>query len=284
MNLRDLEYLVALDKLRHFGKAAAACYVSQPTLSGQIKKLEEELGAPLLERGGGRTVVFTEAGREILGRAKSILQEAKRIEEIAASRRDPFAGPLSLAAIPTVGPYVLPLVLGTLRKSLPNLRFVLHEMQTDPIVDALIEGRIDAGLAALPLDREGIDELPLFEESFSLALSVSHPKAERKSVTEALLRDEKVLLLEEGHCFRHQALAVCNTFGAAEDRAFRGTSLETLRYMVVLGEGVTLVPELAEHLWREANETESLAFVPFKAPIPVRQVGLLYRMSSVRKK
>ena len=283
MNLRDLEYLVALDKLRHFGRAAASCFVSQPTLSGQIKKLEEELGISLLERGGSRAVVFTEAGREILARAKIILGEAKRIEEIAASRRDPFAGAFSLAAIPTVGPYVLPLVLRALRDALPKLRFVLHEMQTERIVEALHAGQIDAGLLALPLEREGLTELDLFEESFSLALSTAHPKAGRSVVSEALLKNENVLLLEEGHCFRHQALSVCNTFGASESREFRGTSLETLRYMVGLGEGVTLVPELAERWWRNTEDAPSISFVPFGPPQPVRQVGLLYRRGSARK-
>lgn len=283
MNLRDLEYLVALDKFRHFGKAAAGCFVSQPTLSGQIKKLEEELGVSLLERGGGRTVVFTEAGRQILARANVILQETQKIEEIAKARRDPFSGTLTLAAIPTVGPYILPSLLGALRDTFPNLRFVLHEMQTESIVDALLSGEIDLGLAALPLERDGLVELPLYDESFAVALPAGHPKARRKSVTEALLRDEKILLLEEGHCFRHQALAVCKTFGAVEDRVFRGTGLETLRYMVALGEGITLVPKLAEKRWRQTTENESIAFVPFQPPIPVRRVGLLFRSGTPRR-
>ncbi len=282
MNLRDLEYLVALDRFRHFGKAAKHCFVSQPTLSGQLMKLEEELGVQLIERGRRRAVVFTEAGNAILERARVILAESQKIVTLAESFRSPLSGTLKLAAIPTVGPYLLPLVLDPLREALPDLTFELFELTTAEIVDALFEGRIDAGLLALPLERGGLVEMPLFEESFSLALPGKHPHGTKKHVSESWLDKEKLLLLEEGHCFRHQALQVCNAYNADADREYRASSLETLRYMVQMGEGLTLVPELTMKMWEETSGTRTLSFVPFRNPAPVRQVGLLYRSGSVR--
>ena len=282
MNIRDLEYLVALDTYRHFGNAAKHCFVSQPTLSGQIKKLEDELGVTLIERGGTRAVVFTEAGRAVLEHAGSILKESRKILEIAEGFRNPMAGTIQLAAIPTVGPYLLPLALGALRKAFPELGFVLFEMPTLKIVAALRAGDIDAGLLALPLARDGLAEMPLFEESFSLALPKHHPHAAKPYVAKRWLKDERLLLLEEGHCFRHQALEVCHSYDATENREFRGSGLETLRYMVQMGEGVTLVPRLAEVLWQKTASGTPMVFVPFKNPVPVRQIGFLYRQGSVR--
>jgi LysR family hydrogen peroxide-inducible transcriptional activator len=282
MNIRDLEYLTALDKYRHFGKAARHSYVSQPTLSGQIKKLEEELGVVLIERGKRRAVVFTEAGRAILQRAKAVLEETQKIYEIAQRYKKPLAGTLKLAAIPTVGPYVLPLVHHPLREAFKDLRFVLSEMTTEQIIAALRNGDIDVGLMALPLSRDGLAELPLFEESFSLALPGEHPHAGQKQVSKSRLGDQKLLLLEEGHCFRHQALAVCNSYNTPVHQEYRGSGLETLRYMVQMGEGATLVPKLAEQSWRKTAGDTPLTFVPFTDPEPVRQVGFLFRQGSVR--
>lgn len=278
MNLRDFEYLVAIDELRHFGKAAEQCHVSQPTLSGQLKKLEEYLGVTLVER-SNRQVLLTEVGSDIVLRAKRLLAEAHEIEEVAAAYRDPLSGRMRIGLIPTVAPYLLPLVMPKLRDELPQMQFQLHENQTHLLVRQLQEGQLDLLLLALNVPgTEGFEEIELYDEPFYLAVPKQHVLAKKDRVETDDLNGENVLLLEDGHCLRGQALEVCSAHKAKESSHFRATSLETLRQMVRAGNNVTLVPELAVPL----EPDEYVRYLPFTEPVPVRKIGLLYRRSSSR--
>jgi LysR family hydrogen peroxide-inducible transcriptional activator len=276
MNLRDLRYLVALADERHFGKAAERCYVSQPTLSAQIRKLEEYLGVPLVERQPKR-VALTDAGDKIVRRARLLLQEADAIVELAKAERDPLAGPLKLALIPTVGPYLLPHVAGRLRRELPRLKLMLYEYQTQPLLERLRAGEIDVGILALPVDLDGLDCAELYDEPFTLAVPAAHPLASVDRVRVEDLRGETLLLLEDGHCLRDQALEVC---GRVRVQDFRATSLETLRQMVAAGHGITLLPELAADA--PVGTARGLRVKPFVKPAPGRTIGAVWRKSTTR--
>lgn len=277
MNLRDLRYLVALADERHFGKAAERCFVSQPTLSAQIRKLEEYLGVPLVER-QPRRVALTATGVKIVQRARLLLQEADAIVELAKTDRDPLAGPLKLALIPTVGPYLLPHIVGRLRRELPRLKLMLYEYQTEPLLERLRAGEIDVGILALPVAMDGLEAAPLYEEPFMLAVPASHALADRERVKVEDLRGETLLLLEDGHCLRDQALDVCRLSGANEKSGFRATSLETLRQMVAAGVGVTLLPALSVHA--PVAQPPNIRVVPFRKPAPSRRIALVWRKSS----
>lgn len=279
MNLRDLRYLVALADERHFGKAAERCYVSQPTLSAQIRKLEEYLGVALVERQPKR-VALTETGEKIVARARLLLQEADAIVELARSDRDPLAGALRLALIPTVGPYLLPHVAGRLKRDLPRLKLMLYEYQTGPLTEKLRAGEIDMGILALPLAIDGLETEPLFDEPFTLAVPANHPLAERDKVRVEDLKGEQLLLLEDGHCLRDQALEVCSRVRFNEELDYRATSLETLRQMVAAGHGVTLLPELAATA--PVGAARGLKIKPFVRPMPGRTVGAVWRKSTTR--
>lgn len=247
MNIRDLEYLVALHEQRHFGRAAGACYVSQPTLSMQIKKLETYLGVSLIER-SNRQVLFTAAGEAVVERARSVLSEVADIESIARRARNPRAGSLRLGLFPTIGPYVLPHVVEKWHQQLPELELLLVEEKTAVLVQRLLDGTLDAIVVATPITPESpsIVTTPLFTEDFDLALPQDHPLATGPAPTvDEALSGADVLLLEDGHCLREQALDVCRSAGAQERDGFRATSLETLRYMVAAGVGITLMPRLA---------------------------------------
>lgn len=279
MNLRDLEYLVAVDSYRHFHKAADACFVSQPTLSGQLKKLEQHLGVQLVERGRRQRVLLTPVGQQVVARARRMLQEAQEIEQLARLSQDPFYGPLRLGLIPTLAPYLLPHIVRPLKQAWPELELLLQEVQTLPLLAQLGEGLLDAGLLALPVSGEGLVTRPLFEEPFWLAAYPEHPLAGRKRIKVADLRDETLLLLDDGHCFRDQALEICFSAGAHEKTSFRGTSLETLRQMVSARSGLTLLPELAI-----GADHQDLIMIPFAEPQPTRSVGLVWRQGSPRTK
>jgi LysR family hydrogen peroxide-inducible transcriptional activator len=281
MNLRDLRYLVALADERHFGKAADRCFVSQPTLSAQIRKLEEYLGAPLVERQPKR-VSLTETGEKVVQRARRLLQEADAIVELAKTDRDPLAGHLRLALIPTVGPYLLPHVAGPLRRAVPRLKLMLYEYQTAPLLEKLRDGELDLGILALPVPTDGLDSATLYDEPFTLAVPASHPLAERDRVKVEDLRGETLLLLEDGHCLRDQALEVCSRIRINEEQDYRATSLETLRQMVAAGHGVTLLPELAAET--PVGTARGLRIKPFSKPVPVRTVGAVWRKSTTRGK
>jgi LysR family hydrogen peroxide-inducible transcriptional activator len=279
MNLRDLGYLVALADTRHFGRAAAKAHISQPTLSAQIKKLEDQLGVQLVER-QPRNVALTDIGVRIVARARRILQDADDITELARESRDPLAGALRVAFIPTLGPYLLPLVTPRLRKQLPRLQLMLYEYQTEPLLEKLRAGDLDLGVLALGVDVSGLDVMPLHEEAFTLAVPATHRLAKKASVRPADLAGETLLLLEDGHCLRDQALDVCSRIDVREEEDFRATSLETLRQMVVAGLGVTLLPELATQ--GPFAQAKNVAIRPFARPAPSRTLAAVWRRSSTR--
>ena len=244
MNLRDLRYFVALAETRHFGKAAERCYVSQPTLSAQIKKLENYLGVQLIER-QPRRVQLTETGARIVPIARRMLQESDEIIALARNEHDPLSGKINVALIPTIGPYLLPLVMRRLRKQLPRLKLMLYEYQTQTLLEKMRAGDIELGILALPVALEGLESRQLYEEPFTVAVPTNSELAKRANVKIDDLNGETVLLLEDGHCLRDQALDVCSRVDVKESEDYRATSLETLRQMVAAGLGITLLPELA---------------------------------------
>lgn len=278
MNLRDLHYLVALAEHRHFGRAAEASFVSQPTLSTQIKKLEDELGVPLVER-TPRKVLLTETGREIARRARGVLAEVEEIKAIAQRTRDPESGTLRLGIFPTLGPYLLPHLVPLVRKHFPRLELLLVEEKTEQVVKMLREGGLDVGVLALPLHEDSLHTEFLFEEPFVLAVPESHPLAQRqKPLKLGDLEDESLLLLEDGHCMRDQALEVCQLAGAGERSGFRATSLETLRQMVAANVGITLLPTLA--IKPPVARTDNVHLLEFAGHPPSRRIALVWRKSS----
>jgi LysR family transcriptional regulator, hydrogen peroxide-inducible genes activator len=279
LKLKDLRYLVAVADTRHFGRAAAKCFVSQPTLSAQLRKLELYLGVQLIER-RPRRVTLTAAGEEISERARTMLESADAIVGLAQTRRDPLAGQLRLALLPTIGPYLLPLVALKIRKALPRLELMLYEYQTEPMLERLHNGDIDVGILALPVHVEGLAMRALYQEAFVAALPAGHPLAARSQIRVADLKAETLLLLEDGHCLRDQALAVCSRSGVQEKQDFRATSIETLRQMVATGAGVTLLPALAVH--GAYGAAKGMAVRPFARPVPSRNVGAVWRNSSAR--
>jgi LysR family hydrogen peroxide-inducible transcriptional activator len=276
VNLRDLQYLVALADLRHFGRAAEACHVSQPTLSTQVRKLEEELGVALVER-APRQVMLTAAGADIVDRARRVLAEVAQMRETARRTTDPEAGSVRLGLFPTLGPYLLPHVVPRLRERFPRLELLLVEEKTEVLVGMLRAGRLDAAVLALPMHEDWLHCEPLFEEPFMLAVPAGHALAKRKELTLASLAHEHLLLLEDGHCLRDQALEVCSLAGAGEKDGFRATSLETLRQMVAAGVGITLLPMLA--VKPPVPPADTMRLVEFRDP-PSRRLALAWRRSS----
>ena len=276
MNLRDLKYLVAVAEQRHFGRAADACFVSQPTLSTQLKKLETELGVTLIER-NNRQVMLTPVGARIVDQAHAVLREVNELYHLAEEHRDPLGGDFRLGIIPTVAPYLLPKILRPISKALPNLRVQLTEGQTAVISRLLRDGELDAVILALPLDEENFVETRLYSEPFLFAVSKKHPKAAKKTVQLRDLDGEQVLLLEDGHCLRDQALEVCKSHNAMENANFRATSIETLRQMVAANVGTTLMPELAV-----TSKSGPVRYIPFRGTPPHRDIGLCWRATTHR--
>ncbi len=276
MNLRDLRYLVAVAHHRHFGHAAEACFVSQPTLSTQIKKLEEHLEVTLLER-SSKGAMLTPVGAAVVAQAERILRAVDDLERIAEQHRDPYGGDLRLGIIPTVAPYLLPKILPAIRKSLPKLNVKLTEGQTAVITRMLRDGELDAIVVALPVDDDHLHAVHLYDEPFYFAASKQHPKAGLKTVRVDDLEDEQVLLLEDGHCLRDQALEICKSHKAVENTNFRATSIETLRQMVAANIGVTLMPERAI-----GGRGGPVRYVPFRGEVPHRRIGVAWRDSATR--
>ncbi len=279
MNLKDLKYLVALADTGHFGKAAERSFVSQPTLSAQLKKLEEYLGVKLVER-QPKNVQLTDVGKQIVVRARRMLEHSEEIIALARHNTDPLSGKLKMGLIPTIGPYLLPRVMQKIRRNLPNLGLMLYEYQTEALLKRLRDGEIDLGLIALPTDQEGLESRVLYEEAFMLAVPQQHPLAEKSVVKLADLKGHALLLLEDGHCLRDQALEVCSRVDVREVEDFRATSLETLRQMVVAGLGITLLPELAVD--SPFGTQRGIVMRPFAKPAPTRTVGAVWRKSSTR--
>lgn len=279
IKLKDLRYLVAVADTRHFGRAAERCFVSQPTLSAQIMKLEAYLGVQLIERQTKR-IALTEAGEQIVARARRMLEASEEVVTLARSYRDPLAGRLRVALIPTIGPYLLPQVMPAIRKALPRLTLLLYEYQTAPLLEKLHAGEIDLGILALPVDLDGLEARELYEEPFQVAVPEHHRLAKRAAIRLDELQEESLLLLTEGHCLRDQALALCSRAGVQEHQDFRATSLETLRQMVAAGAGVTLLPELAGK--GAYGSARGVAIRPLARPVPTRRVGAVWRKTTAR--
>lgn len=277
MNLRDLKYLVAVADLQNFSLAAERCFVSQPTLSVQIKKLEDSLGVVVFER-NNRGLRTTEAGAQIIAAARRILAEVENIAQIAESTHDPCAGTFRLGAFPTLASYIFPSVVPRIRVELPRLKLLLIEEKTAILIEQLRSGYCDLAFLALPVNDPALVSMKLFEDSFYLAVPDHHPLAAETAVDVGLLRELKLLLLDEGHCLRDQALDVCYQHGGLEEPDFRATSLETLRMMVKAGTGLTLMPGLA----RRAGD-EGIRYLPFLAPAPKRVIGLAWRKTTPRE-
>ncbi|MEE4303769.1 MAG: LysR substrate-binding domain-containing protein [Wenzhouxiangella sp.] len=277
MNLRALQYLIALADVRHFSRAAERCHVSQPTLSTQIRKLEDELEVQLVER-HPRQVMLTPVGEEIVARARTLLGEMEAIRAIARRSRDPHSGTVRIGIFPTLAPYFLPHVIPKIRQAFPRLALRLYEEKTEDVIRMLGEGKLDAGLLALPLSEEWLESRTLFEEPFVLAVPENHPLAARKEVLMEDLADQELLLLEDGHCLRDQALEVCQLTGAHEQLDFHATSMETLRHMVAANTGITLMPTLS--VKPPLANTDNLVTRPFREPGPKRTIAMVWRKSS----
>jgi LysR family hydrogen peroxide-inducible transcriptional activator len=278
VNLRDLSYLVAVADHRHFGKAADACFVSQPTLSTQIKKLERELGVELIER-NPRQITLTAAGEQVAERARVILRETDDIRGIAHRAQDPESGTLRVGLFPTLAPYLLPHVVPQIHERFPKLELLLIEEKTETLLEQLREGQLDVAVLSRPVDDDLLHEELLFEEDFVLAVPSDHLLAVGdEPVPVSVLADENILLLGEGHCFRDQALEVCRMAGVAERSGFRATSLETLRQMVAAGVGVTLLPELA--VQPPVPPSAHIVLRRFAAPVPRREIAMYWRRTS----
>ena len=274
LTLKQLRYFSALAETLHFGKAAKLCHVSQPALSMQIKDLEGHLGITLVERSSTR-LLLTFEGQEIAKRARDILMSVQDLTELASHHRHPLAGRLRLGVIPSVGPYVLPTLLPAVHRAYPDLELRLRESQTHSLIADLMEGHLDLLILALPVEPYDVDTMVLFDDQFSIALPKDHRLADRTEIAQGELAAEHLLLLEEGHCLRDQALAVCQSTKTDE---FRASSLTTVVQMVANGYGVTILPALA--LDAEIGQSSKIKIVPFADPIPSRTIGLAWRRST----
>ncbi|MCL9780428.1 DNA-binding transcriptional regulator OxyR [Vibrio sp. S4M6] len=279
MNIRDFEYLVALAEHKHFRKAAEACFVSQPTLSGQIRKLEDEIGTPLLER-SSRRVLFTDSGLQLIEQAKKILREVKVFKEMANEQTGEMSGPMNIGFIPTVGPYILPKIIPAIKDEFNELELFLHEAQTSQLVQQLEDGKLDCLVLASVEETEPFKEIEIYEEPMSIAVPCEHEWAKRPEIDMHELNGKTVLALGDGHCLRDQALGFCFAAGAKDDERFKATSLETLRNMVAAGAGITLLPELS--LPAEKFK-DGVCYVKAVNPVPTRSIVLAYRPGSPLK-
>lgn len=277
MTLTELRYVVAVARERHFGRAAESCHVSQPTLSVAIRKLEDELGVTLFERGPGELKV-TPVGQEIVVQAQRVLEEAARVKELAAAGRDPLAGTLRLGAIYTIGPYLLPKLIPILRRAAPAMQLFIRESFTHALSQLLRQGELDVIVVALPFEAPGCVVQPVYDEPFLVAVPPGHPWERKKNVTADELNRESLLLLGEGHCLRDQVLEFCGS--GARSRALEGGSLETIRQMVASGVGITVLP--SSSIAAGGGATELVRILPFAKPVPQRRVAIAWRKSFPR--
>ncbi|MCY7316029.1 MAG: LysR family transcriptional regulator [Rubrivivax sp.] len=284
MTLTELKYIVAVARERHMGRAAEACFVSQPTLSVAVKKLEEELDVKLFERGASEISV-TPLGEQIVRQAKIVIEEAAAVKEIAKLGKDPLSGPLRLGVIYTIGPYLLPDLVRQAIQRVPQMPLMLQENFTARLLDMLRLGELDCAILAEPFPETGLAMAPLYDEPFQAAVPATHPLAQRQSVTAEELKRETMLLLGTGHCFRDHVLEVCPEYArfASSDaegirKSFEGSSLETIKYMVAAGMGVTVVPQLSV----PADVQTHVRYVPFSEPVPTRRVALAWRRTFPR--
>ncbi|MDO4430030.1 MAG: DNA-binding transcriptional regulator OxyR [Lonepinella koalarum] len=275
MNIRDLEYLVALADHKHFRKAADACHISQPTLSGQIRKLEDELGIMLLER-TSRKVLFTQSGMVLVEQAKKILREVKVFREMASNQGKEMSGPLHIGVIPTLGSYLFPHILPILKERFPELELFLYEAQTNTLAEQLISGQLDCAIVASVAETDPFIKVSLFKEKMLLAVSKQHSWSNKQQVGMAELTGHEMLMLDDGHCLREQTLGYCFAAGAKENTHFRATSLETLRNMVAVNSGMTFMPQLSITQTCLHKDISYLAV----EPTPYRDIELIYRPGS----
>jgi len=280
MKLRDLEYLIAVADERHFHNAAKRCFVSQPTLSGQIKKLEDELGLLLIDR-NNRHVAMTEAGNAVVEQARRVIAETRVINDIVKSYQDPLKGELKLGIIPTIAPYLLPIIMPSAGKSFPELKIWLYEYQTHILLEKLERGELDVLVLALPIDKHSFTEYDLFREPFRLAVNSATKLAKKDYVCLDDINNQELLLLEEGHCLRGHVLDVCQLGTSSDSMQFQATSLETMRHMVGEGMGVTLMPELA--VPKKLTKRDIIKYIEFSEPKPYRRIAMLYKKNSYRE-
>lgn len=280
MTLRQLRYLEALADSRHFGNAADACAISQPALSMQIKELEDELQVSLVERRKSG-VALTEQGEEIVRRGRTILASVRDLVDYAKHRGGVLSGPLKLGAIPSIAPYLLPAALPRLRQRFPELSLQLRETVTETLLRELGSGELDVILIALPIGEPELETLALFQDKFLLAVPAGRDRKKKRVNASDLLATERLLLLEEGHCLRDQALSFCQQVSPEARESFGASSLATIVQMVAFGHGVTLLPELA--VASEVYHRSDIRLLRFRSPEPSRAVGLAWRKTSPRK-
>ncbi|HAT32501.1 MAG TPA: LysR family transcriptional regulator [Janthinobacterium sp.] len=286
MTLTELKYIVAVARAKHFGHAAEACYVAQPTLSVAIKKLEDELGVLLFERGGAEISV-TPLGAQIIAQAERVLEQTNAIKELAKQNKDPLAGPLRLGVIYTIGPSLLPPLVTAMIEQVPQMPLILQENFTVRLLELLRQGELDVAIMALPLPEHGMAMQTLYDEDFVVAMPRHHAWAARREIAAEDLKSENMLLLGNGHCFRDQVLEVCpemarfSTPGNGMQRTFEGSSLETIRHMVASGIGLTVLPRAS--VPDMDGEHGLLQFRPFESPVPSRRVVMVWRKSFTRK-
>ena len=282
MTLTELRYVVAVARERHFGHAARSCFVSQPTLSVAIKKLEQELGVALFERGAGEVSV-TPIGLRVVEQAQRVLEEAARVKELAQAGNDPLAGALRLGAIYTIGPYLLPKLIPVLRRKAPAMQLLIQENYTHRLAEMLKHGEVDAILVALPFAESGVATRVLYDEPFLVAMPAGHALEKKKHISSDELSRESLLLLGAGHCFRDQVLDLCASAHrgnrGALARTLEGGSLETIRQMVASGVGLTVLPSTSV---LPGESGELIRFRPFARPVPTRRVVLAWRKSFPR--
>ncbi|MGZ5180516.1 MAG: LysR substrate-binding domain-containing protein [Ramlibacter sp.] len=295
MTLTELKYIVAVAREKHFGKAAEACFVSQPTLSVAIKKLEDELEVKLFERSANEVSV-TPLGEDIVRQAQSVLEQAAAIKEIAKRGKDPLAGPLKLGVIYTIGPYLLPDLVRQAIARTPQMPLMLQENFTVKLLEMLRTGEIDCAIMAEPFPDTGLALASLYDEPFLAVVPSTHPFADRKTITAQELKSETMLLLGTGHCFRDHVLEVCPEFARFSSdaegirKSFEGSSLETIKHMVAAGMGVTLVPRLSvpkdaldpKTTRRRKDDQAYVRYIPFDGDPPKRRVVLAWRRSFTR--
>ena len=283
MTLTELRYIVAVSQKNHFGKAARACFVSQPTLSIAIKKLEAELGILLFERSSKNEIRITDIGQQVVNQARIVLQQAQILNEIAQQGKDPLAGQFKLGVIYTIGPYLLPSLIPRLRETAPNLKLIIEENFTSSLFQSLKQGALDAIVISYPFDEAGIETAALYQEPFMVALPRNHEWKDRNEIRPEDLASQDLMLLGAGHCFRDQVIEACPNCMSGDSeltRTLEGGSLETIRHMVAAGTGITVLPRSSLY---SQNHQSLIDMKPFTQPSPTRTVAIAWRKHYPRK-
>ncbi len=284
MTLTELRYIVAVSQKNHFGKAAQACFVSQPTLSIAIKKLEEELGVRLFERSSKNQIRITDIGQQVINQAYIVLQQSQLLSEIAQQGKDPLSGPFRLGVIYTIGPYLLPNLIPKLTENAPDLKLIIEENFTANLFQSLTQGSLDAIIISYPFEEPGIETIPLYQEPFIVALPKNHQWKNRVAIPTEDLASQDLMLLGSGHCFRDQVVEACpNCMSGSSEltRTFEGSSLETIRHMVAAGTGITVLPRTS--ILNSQRSDAMIDIKPFMPPSPSRTVAIAWRKHYPRK-